>query len=169
MNRSAVFCLLALATSGCTIKNLEVHYEQVANCASWSEESDEASAAIRQPLVVFRIKSILNTSEKRVPSFVFDLRRVYWEGDRDHYLQKMDLPKLQPFILTLGSGEIRYVSSTGLFAIQLASEGIDEAALRNLVAQLEYNETSGLSVIMIRDDTTPEFLAFIGKTRLSGL
>ena len=162
-------CLFVLAAAGCNIKELQVHYEQVATCESWSDESDDRLKATQEPLAVFRIKKIENVSGDRMPSAVFDLRRVYWEGDGDHYMVQSNVPQLQAFILTLATGEIRFVSHNGLFAVQLEGENLSSDALRNLSGQLQYNETSGLSVEMIRDESTSSHQEFLGKSQLAGL
>ncbi len=179
--------LLISTSSGCAKKSLEVLYSHHGTCKTWSDSSDDPALAFIDPLIVFRVTKITNTSTSGTPATRFRLGRVYVTGSAipKHYPDfTISAPPFGDFAPALQPGEtVTYPDSTitGLAAVQMFGEGYstDEDSV---VAEIEFYlnyETGELpntdplenvdSVVMIKAVSSGGFRQFCGMSVLNGM
>ena len=154
--------------NGCQ-KRLEVHYVQIEACQTWSDGNDNPDTAFLNPLVVFRLVSVTNTSAKGTPNITFDLQQVFFKNGTPQHPASTGIPSFFDIGQTLVPGQSVHFPKPGipaLFAIQLFDTTED---VRGLEFLLQYESLSGESVFMVRDPSPSTFQPFCGKTALSGL
>jgi hypothetical protein len=164
--------LLLAFTCGCATKKMEVHYQQVEACQIWSDQNDNPDNAWQNPLVVFRLVSVTNTSALGTPNSVFFLQRVFYNGDTWHRPEVSTLiPSFGDLSQQLAPGQsvqfpLRGTDITGLFAIQVSDSRPD---VQGGVFYLNYDSDPDESVFMVRDPSPSTFHPYCGKTALSAL
>jgi hypothetical protein len=172
ITRAAWPWLLLAVTCGCSnAKKLEIHYAQIEACQTWSDQNDNPDTAFVNPLVVFRLVSVTNTSAKGTPNITFDLQRVFDNSGGVHHNPEVftSIPSFGDIGKTLAPGQsIRFPQRgiPGLFALQPFDTQDD---VRGLEFYLFYDSASDESVTMVRDPSRSTFQPYCGKTALSGL
>jgi hypothetical protein len=170
IRRAAWSCLLLAVTCGCATKKMEIHYVQVEACQRWSDQYDNPALAWANPLVVFRLVSIKNTSAQGTPNITFDLYHLFLV---DSYGWEHPEFTLIPWMGDIGqqlapgqSVHFPLPSINGLFAIQDFDTTAD---VQGAVFYLNYESASDESVFVVRDPSPSTFHPFCGKTALSAL
>jgi hypothetical protein len=149
---------------------MEIHYVQVETCGTWSDQNDP-NATSPNPLVVFRLVSITNTSAQGTPNITFDLYHLFFvdSAGREHPELGLLVPWSGDIGQQLAPGQsVHYPlpSINGLFAIQDFDTPAD---VQGVVFYLNYESASDESVLMLRDPSPSTFHPFCGKTALSAL
>jgi hypothetical protein len=124
IRRAAWPWLLLAFTCGCATKQMEIHYQQVEACQTWSDQNDNPDMAFLNPLVVFRLVSVTNTSAQGTPNIVFFLQRVFYNGDTWHRPEVLiSIPSFVDTSQQLAPGQsvpFPHSGISGLFAIQVS-------------------------------------------------
>ena len=171
IRRAAWPWLLLAFTCGCATKKMEVHYQQVEACQIWSDQNNNPADAWQNPLVVFRLVSITNTSAPGTPNSVFYLQHVFYNGDDWHRPEaSTGIPSFHDMSQQLRPGQSVHFplagAFNGLFAIQVSYTNLD---VQGGVFYLNYDSASDESVFMVRDPSPSTFHPYCGKTALSAL
>jgi hypothetical protein len=170
IRRAAWPWLLLAFTCGCATKKMEVHYQQVEACQIWSDQNDDPAIAWQNPLVVFRLVSVTNTSAQGTPNSVFYLQRVFYNGDTWHRPEvSISIPSFFDISQQLAPGQSVHFPQgdfDGLFVIQVSDSRPD---VQGGVFYLNYDSNPDESVFMVRDPSPSTFHPYCGKTALSVL
>jgi hypothetical protein len=150
---------------------MEVHYQQVEACQIWSDQNDDPASAWQNPLVVFRLVSVTNTSAPGTPNSVFFLQRVFYKDTWHRPEVFISIPSFGDISQQLRPGQsvhfpIARTDITGLFVIQVSDEHPD---VQGKVFYLNYHSDPDESVAMLRDPSPSTFHPYCGKTALSAL
>jgi len=153
--------------NGC-VKTLKVHYVQIEACQTWSDQ-DDPNAIFQNPLVVFRLVSVTNTSAKGTPNITFDLQHVFFNnGEENQHPASTNIPSFFDIGQTLVPGESVHFPKPGIPALFAIQPFFTTEDVRGLEFLLQY-ESASETVIMVRDPSPSTFQPFCGKTALSGL
>jgi hypothetical protein len=173
IRRAAWPWLLLVFTYGCATKQMKVHYVQMEACQTWSDQNDDPAWAWQNPLVVFRLVSVTNTSAPGTPNSVFFLHHVFYNGDTWHRPEVVfiSIPSLGDYSQQLAPGQSVHFpfpqgGFNGLFVIQVSDSRPD---VQGGVFYLSYDSDPDESVFMVRDPSTSTFHPYCGKTALSAL
>jgi hypothetical protein len=166
--------LLLAATCGCgQTYRLEIHYVQLENCQTWSDQNDDPKQAFQNALIVYRLVSVTNTGKAAVP---YDLQNVF---DRDNGVDNHPTPTNIPSFGDIGGTLNPEVSIqfpqpriSGLFAVTPVDgtdnvEGIDFFLLYDNSVPLPSGDF--ISVLMVRDPSPKTYYPYRGLTALSGI
>jgi hypothetical protein len=175
IGRAAWPWLLLAATCGCGKYRLEVHYVQLENCQTWSDQNDDPEQAFVNPLVVYRLVSVKNTGSAAVP---YDLQNVFIRdlvNGEDNHPTPTNIPSFGDIGGTLNPGVSRQFPQpriSGLFALTPVDgtdnvEGSDFFLLYDNSKPLPSGDF--ISVLMVRDPSPKTYYPYRGLTALSGI
>jgi hypothetical protein len=138
-------------------------------CQTWSDQ-DNPAVVFPNPLVVFRLVSVTNTSAPGTPNIIFDLYNLYFNGDtRQHPEISTGIPSFVDIGQQLVPGQSVHFPEPGIPALFAIQPWFTTEDVQGAVLYLNYESASDESVFVARDPSPSTFHPFCGKTALSAL